>query len=379
MNAVPLESSLEQHLMHFARYLRQEGLGTGIQEVLDVLEAASLLGVPSEQNIKYATRTLFCNSKQDNDRFDLLFDNFWKGDSRRFRTRMSVSSRLKKEHHLSSLIWLGAQAQSGLLTDQQSKEVSGAAAEERLRSTDFSKLSAVESEELEKLARKLWQEINRRLSRRLRDTRKAGKINFRRTIRRNISAGGNMWNLAFKNKKIRKPRLVVFLDVSGSMDKYSFYLLRFIYAIKQNFGQLEAFLFSTRLDYISDVLRRGQMSVTLEELSDRVQGWSSGTTIGSCLKEFNRKYAKYILSRQSTVLIMSDGLDTGETVTLSTELELIAQRARKLIWLNPLKGMKDYQPLAKGMQAALPMIDVFSSAHNLESLLELEKHMYNVQ
>lgn len=188
-----------------------------------------------------------------------------------------------------------------------------------------------------------------------------------------------MWRLAFKRKKIRKPRLVVFLDVSGSMDKYSFYLLRFIYAIQQNFEQVESFLFSTRLSYISDILKRKQLPQTLEELTDCTEGWSSGTTMGNCFQDFNRNYAKYALSRQSIVLILSDGLDTGETEMLRRELGIISQRARKLIWLNPLKGMKDYQPLAKGMQAALPMIDVLSAAHNLDSLLELEKHLQNVQ
>jgi hypothetical protein len=262
---------------------------------------------------------------------------------------------------------------------QQSKEVTGASAQERLQRTDFSKISEVDAEALEAIAKKLWREMSKRMSRRRKEHQKQGQINFRRTIRKSISSGGDPWNLSFKRRKPRKPRLVVFLDVSASMDKYSFYLLRFVYAIQQNFKQVESFLFSTRLHYITDIVKRGNFSTKLKELEERAEGWSSGTTMGACFREFNQKYAKYSLSRQSIVLILSDGLDTGNTEVLKKELAKISKRAKKLIWLNPLKGMKGYRPEAKGMRSALPLVDVFSSAHSLESLLELEKHLQNVQ
>ncbi len=378
MTTVSLYSPLESHLRNFASYLRKEGLVAGIQEVLDVITATTLIVTPTQQNLKYVTRTLFCNSKEDYDRFDTLFDNFWKGDSRRFRSKMAVSSRLRKKQKTTSLIWMGASQQAGQESVKESKEVSGANAQERLRRTDFSKLSEVDADELDKLAQKLYREMNKRLTRRYRETSKSGQLNLRRTIRKNISSGGDMWNLAFKTKRPRKPRLVVLLDVSGSMDKYSFYLMRFIQAIQHHFDQVESFLFSTRLTYISDLLKRIHSRSDLRELTERAQGWSSGTTMGACFQEFNQRYAKFALSRQSTVLLLSDGLDTGDQVTLQKELGYIKKRASKLIWLNPLKGSKDYQPLAKGMRSVLPMIDVFRSGHNLDSLLELEKHLKDV-
>ncbi|MDH3710254.1 MAG: VWA domain-containing protein [Cyclobacteriaceae bacterium] len=378
MTTVSLYSPLESHLRNFASYLRKEGLVVGIQEVLDVITATTLIVTPTQQNLKYVTRTLFCNSKEDYDRFDTLFDNFWKGDSRRFRSKMAVSSRLKKKQKTTSLIWMGASQQADQESVKESKEVSGANAQERLRRTDFSKLSEVDAEELDKLAQKLYQEMNKRLTRRYKETSKSGQLNLRRTIRKNISSGGDMWNLAFKNKRPRKPRLVVLLDVSGSMDKYSFYLMRFIQAIQHHFDQVESFLFSTHLTYISDLLKRIRSSSDLKELTERAQGWSSGTTMGACFQEFNQRYAKFALSRQSTVIILSDGLDTGDQVTLQKELGYIKKRASKLIWLNPLKGSKDYQPLAKGMRSVLPMIDVFRAGHNLDSLLELERHLEDV-
>ena len=125
-------------------------------------------------------------------------------------------------------------------------------------------------------------------------------------------------------------------------------------------------------------MKRNQLQQILLDLKQRAHGWSSGTTIGQCLHEFNSKYAKYALSRQSIVLILSDGLDTGDDDLLRIELAKLTKRARKLIWLNPLKGTAGYQPTAKGMRAALPIVDEFSSAHNLESLLQLEKHLAHV-
>lgn len=375
MTNLSLYHPLETHLRNFARYLRKEGLVTGVQEVLDVIKATTLVVVPTQDNLRYVTRTLFCNSKEDYDRFDSLFDNFWKGDSRRFSSKMAVSSKLKKKVQATSLIWMGGSESSETEKIKDSKEVSGAHARERLQRTDFSKLTEVEAQELEQLAQRLYRELNKRLSRRLKESNKSGQVNIRKTIRKNISSGGIMWDLSFKKRKPKKPRLVVFLDVSGSMDKYSFYLMRFVQAIQQNFEQVESFLFSTRLMYVSDLLKRAQFNQHLKELTDRAQGWSSGTTMGSCFQEFNRRYAKFVLSRRSIVIILSDGLDTGDNITLQKELMLIRKKTSKLIWVNPLKGSKDYQPLAKGMQSAMPLIDIFSAGHNLESLLELEKHL----
>ena len=238
---------------------------------------------------------MFCNSREDIETFNKLFDSFWKGDSRRFRTQMKVSHRLTKKEQQSSLIWMGGDTQNNNISSKQSKEVTGANARERLQRTDFTKISEVDAESLEALARKLWQEMNKRLSRRRKELKKRGVINLRRTIRTNIGAGGDPIKLRFKHRKVRKPRLVVFLDVSGSMDKYSFYLLRFIYAIQQNFQQVESFLFSTRLHCITDVLHRNKFSDQLRELTARAEGWSSGTTMGTCFQEFNRKFAKYTL------------------------------------------------------------------------------------
>ena len=175
-----------------------------------------------------------------------------------------------------------------------------------------------------------------------------------------------------------KPRLVVLLDVSGSMDQYSLFFLKFIYALQQHFERVESFIFSTRLVHISSALRANGLEETLRLLSGQASAWSSGTRIGECFAAFNRAFAKRILARNAIVVVLSDGLDTGEPELFKQELQRIKLRTRKLIWLNPLIGMEGYQPITRGLSKALPLIDVFISAHSLESLLALERHLIDV-
>jgi len=203
-------------------------------------------------------------------------------------------------------------------------------------------------------------------------------VNLRRTIRGSIPYGGDPIELSYKGRKRRKPGLVVLLDVSGSMDQYSFFLLKFVYALQKNFKRVESFIFSTQLIRITEALKTSGMAEALKTLSDEAEVWSSGTRIGECFREFNLHYAKRVLSRNSLVIILSDCWDTGEPEVLKTELEQIKRRTKKLIWMNPLLGMEDYQPLTQGISAALLIIDVFISAHNLESLLQLERYIVNV-
>ena len=163
------------------------------------------------------------------------------------------------------------------------------------------------------------------------------------------------------------------LDVSGSMDKYSFYLLKFLWALKSNFTNIEVFAFSTILMRITDYVSDKEMAVALQMVSHYAKHWSSGTKIGECLMDFNDNYAKRYLNGKTMTIILSDGLDTGEPEVLETAIKQIKLRSKKLIWLNPLKGMKGYEPIQEGIKTVLPSLNHFGSAHNFNSLLELEK------
>jgi uncharacterized protein len=162
--------------------------------------------------------------------------------------------------------------------------------------------------------------------------------------------------------------------VSGSMDIYSRILLQFIYGLQNSFARVETFVFSTSLERITGHLKQKRYSQTLERLASDVRGWSGGTLIGPSIAAFNRGWPG-LVDKRTIVIILSDGWDTGDPELLSTSLADLQSRSRKMIWLNPLLGSPDYQPLVRGMQAALPHIDVFAPLNNLTSLRALERHL----
>ena len=221
----------------------------------------------------------------------------------------------------------------------------------------------------------LLKQMSLRLSRRLKSMRKHGRVDLRRTIRRNISRGGDLIDLSYKARKLQQDRLVVLLDISGSMNLYSLFFLRFAYALQRHFKRVDTFLFSTQLTEITPALRGRRLDQAMQSLAQQAAGWSGGTKIGESLKEFILYHGGRVLSRDTVFIVLSDGWDTGRPEMLAEQLHAIRRRVRTVIWLNPLLGMREYQPVTQGMKAALPYIDVFAPAHNLESLLELEKHI----
>jgi uncharacterized protein with von Willebrand factor type A (vWA) domain len=228
---------------------------------------------------------------------------------------------------------------------------------------------------LERISSRLFRKMSLRLSRRRKIKNLANRVDVRRTIRRSIPRGGDPIDLAWQGRKPRKQRLVIFLDISGSMNSYSLFLVRFAYALQKYFKNVNTFLFSTTVVEITGLLRQPEFPDALRGLSETAAGWAGGTKIGESLRDFNRKYGGKLLSRDTIFIILSDGWDTGEPELLAAELRTIRGRVQKLIWLNPLLGLKDYAPVTRGMSAALPYVNVFAAAHNLESLLGLEKHL----
>jgi uncharacterized protein with von Willebrand factor type A (vWA) domain len=214
-----------------------------------------------------------------------------------------------------------------------------------------------------------------RRSRRVTISTLADRVDLRRSIRRSIMHGGEPIALAYKGRKLRKNRLVIFLDISGSMNLYSLFLVRFAYALQARFQRVRTFLFSTNVVEISDLLHTRNLSEALRRLSQRAAGWSGGTRIGESLLQFNQLYGRKLLSRDTVFLILSDGWDTGEPELLVAQLRTARHCVQKILWLNPLLGLRDYQPVTRGMAAALPYVDVFAPAHNLESLLALERYL----
>jgi uncharacterized protein with von Willebrand factor type A (vWA) domain len=229
--------------------------------------------------------------------------------------------------------------------------------------------------EMEQLVERLALKMRRRLLRRQRFARHGQRVHLRRTIRKSLRYGGTPLDLVFRQRRRVLPRLILLLDVSRSMSLYSYLFLRFARGVLGAFRDAHAFVYHTRLVPVTEVLRERNIDAVKEKLALISLGWSGGTRIGECAQTFNQQHAQKIVNSRSIVVMVSDGYDTGAPELLAEQLQRIRRRARKLIWLNPLLGRDDYQPTAAGMQAALPFVDVFASAHSLESLKALESQL----
>jgi uncharacterized protein len=360
----------------FSQYARAEGLKIGIDETSQSLHVG-LSGLWGDNPFfQYALASIFCSDPEDRPVFDAVFHRFWDlaGSRYNYQARFRNQSNLRMKTQ-ATLVMLGQQSGKEEGT-YQTKTTSGANSRETLRKTDFSLISQVDVESLNALCDQLVKEMTMRLRRKFRKG-KQGQLDMARTIRGGISRGGHFFDLYQKERKKEKLRLVLMLDVSGSMDKYSFYLLRFIWLLRQHFSHIEAFTFSTRLLRITDHLQHKSLQSTLSTLGLEANHWSSGTKIGDCLSAFMDQYGKRVLNGRSMMIVLSDGLDTGEPGQLDMQLSRIRMKTNRLVWLNPLKGSEHYQPIQRGMKVALPYLDDFQPGHNLESLLTLENIIAN--
>jgi len=373
------EPSFATQIVEFCRYCRDNGLSAGITESGDALTAVRAVGVSDREILKSALRAILCSSKDEWDQFDELFAAFWSPAPPGSRaTPATPRMRPQPDQPLpqGAITTLMGLSQPGRAQDgNDGKSVLGATAQERLRKTDFSQASQNDLPELERIAIRLLRQMSLRLARRRKSMKQRQQVDLRRTIRRNISRGGDLIDLRYRARKIQQDRLAVLLDISGSMNLYSLFFLRFAYALQRHFKRMNTFLFSTHLTEITGSLRWPKLAQVMQSLVQQAPGWSGGTKIGESLREFVLHHGARVLSRDTVFIVLSDGWDTGPPEALAEQLYAIKRRARTVIWLNPLLGLPEYRPVTQGMSAALPYIDVFAPAHNLESLLALERHL----
>jgi uncharacterized protein len=370
-------SDLQRNIIDFCRLLREREMLVTPSEVIDALRTADAVDLTDRQEFKTALRSVLTAKPEDIPLHDATFDEFW-------RSRMPDRMEERGDDGVASQ---DPDAEGQELPQPQMSEGDEPDEDEEgidmplyspvevLAGRDFSTFVPDEMAEIARAILLVARRLATRESRRYRSTQRGHAIDLRRTMRRNIKYGGTVVELAKKKRKIRKPRIVLICDVSRSMDTYSKFLLQFIYALQNTLGRVESFVFSTRLTRVTDYFRTSDIYTALERIAREVPDWSGGTRIGESLKTFNHDWSLRMLNQHTIVLIMSDGLDTGDASVLEHEMELIEKRAARVIWLNPLLGNDDYRPLARGMSAALPHVSLFASAHNLASLQSLGRHL----
>ena len=236
---------------------------------------------------------------------------------------------------------------------------------------DFSLYSFEDQAALEKETARLLSRWILKVSRRKKAAPRGREMDFRRTIRKTVRNGGEILDLVRRRRKVKPLKIISLCDVSGSMEASTRFTLQFIFGLQKVFRRSESFVFSTRLTRITDVVKRNRATSALAVLGRMVQDWSGGTRLGPCLKTFNDIYGNGMAAGSAVVILFSDGWDRGDPAVLDAEMKRLKRRARRIIWMNPLKGTAGYQPLTRGMLAALPYIDDFLPAGNLKDLKDL--------
>ena len=376
-------------LAAFLRTLRDNGFPVGLAEGRD---AASLMasGYAARPGLlRSALKHLFSARKSDWEKFDGLFDAFWLGKRVRSRSMTVGSTKAANSPSLKSLQDKGADAPGNQsATDQVPSsedapdgrggegKMEGASRAENLAEVDFRTLADPDQiEQAHAAAARLAKVMRTRLTRRDLARRRGYRLDLRRTIHKNISHGGVPITLVKRQRKHKPLRLVVLLDASGSMSMYTSVFLRFIHGVLDEFREAEAFLFHTRLAFVSDAMKEKDAARALDRLSLLAQGSGGGTRIGESLKTFNRWHAARVIHSRTCVMIVSDGYETGDAALLGREMAALARRCRRIVWLNPMMAWKGYAPVAAGIKAALPHVDLYAPANTLQSLAALEPYL----
>lgn len=355
-------------LVEFAQRLRTAGLTVGSDQVITFCRAVAQIGLGDLDDLYWAGRATLVTTGEQIPVYDATFDAVFRGLER-------IGAERPPE----------AAAETAPAADgdedgagEDDRTLLRASTVERLRDKDFSLLSPGERRALEAVIAQLRVAPPSRRSRRAEPAPRGAYPDLRRSIRRAMRTQGEIVARAWRSPSIRPRRLVLLLDVSGSMADYSRGLLFFAHALSRAETKVDVFCFGTRITRVSRPLRHRDPDAALADAAVEVLDWEGGTRIGASIEEFIRRWGRAGLARESLVLICSDGLERDEPTRLGVHMERLARLAHTIVWVNPLKGDAQYQPLARGMAAALPHVDHFVPGHNLASLEELSRLLRDI-
>jgi uncharacterized protein with von Willebrand factor type A (vWA) domain len=374
-----LNGQFLHNLLLFGRVLRRLGLDVNPGRMMDLVSALDHIEIGQKSDFFFAARTLLVHEREDLPLFDEAFALFWRKPSENWdRTWQGLTKRRKPSS------WVVTHPPLKEAAPKENDPASSSAEpmtvievtrtysdREILRHKNFAEMDAEESEAVKQMMSRLLWKVSERRTRRHRPG-KGHLLDLRRTLRFSLRSEGEVLNWSYREPKLKPRPLVVIADISGSMERYTRLLLHFIYGMKAALSQpVEAFVFSTRLTRITRPLQIRDLDLALKNVGQLVNDWAGGTRIGESLKMFNFEWGRRVLGRGAVVLIISDGWDRGDVDLLKREMARLKRNCHRLIWLNPLLGAPGYEPLTRGIQAALPNIDNFLPVHNLASLEDL--------
>ena len=369
------------NLLAFGRALKELGIKVSLSQVIDVSRAVEFVDLADKGDFRALLRSNLISQKEDFPVFDMLFDCFWREQSYE-RVPMetleiqgtpteSGAQEGGDEEGLEEAVAETVATENVPLENLDEFSVPTYSPQELLNRKDFSEMGVEESRAIARAILLIATKIATQISRRKKLGRKGNVVDPRWTMRKNMKYGGEIIDLVNRKRRIKKTRVVLLCDVSGSMDCYSRFLIQFMYGLQNELWGVETFVFSTSLSRITHLIRTKDIANALEKISGNIVGWSGGTNIGRSLHTFNRNFAPSMVTHRTVVVIISDGWDRGDVSLLEREMQDLKRRCKKIIWLNPLLASDNYEPLCKGMQAALPYLDLFLSVHNVNSLIAL--------
>ena len=365
---------VDEALVAFVAALRRAGLAVPVGATVTFARAVAEVGATSRSGLYWSGRSTLCTRPEDIATYDAVFDAFWQGgppatlrsDAVPVPTTLVVDDEDAPDP-------LEAPDESG---DEREVVTLRYSPTEVLRHRDFAECSADELAEAHRLMSSMALRAARRASRRHRPSRaRHGRLDLRRTARAGMRTGGELVTRAHTRPGERPRRLVLLVDVSGSMEPYARSLLRFVHAATTGRTRVEAFAFGTRLTRLTRELATRDPDAALERAGLAVDDWAGGTRLGEVLAEFNDRWGVRGMARGAVVVILSDGWDRGDPDQLAEQMQRLARVAHRVVWVNPLKATAGYEPLARGMAAALPHVDRFVEGHSLAALEQLAEEI----
>lgn len=355
----------------FARVLRDAGLAVPIGSVLTYVDALGAVGLENRHDVYWAGLATLVRRREEIVTYDRAFAAYWDQ-----RWTIVEAVQVQEEH----ITLLTDDEESGGENDDgtEPEEIDGPvltvrfSTEETLRQKDFADYSAIELAEARKLMDTLRLAGALRESRRLvPTTRPSGRLDLRRTVRDALGTDGEAVRRRYRTTGQRQRRLVLLVDISGSMEPYARALMRFAHAAVVGRAKVEVFTFGTRLTRLTRELTTRDPDAAMRMAGEAARDWSGGTRLGESLREFNDAWGQRGMSRGAVIVILSDGWDRGDPAMLGEQMQRMGRVAHRVVWVNPLKASPGYAPLARGMAAALPYIDEFIEGHSMDSLERL--------
>ncbi len=355
----------------FARTLRHSGVHASPDRVQAMVRAIGNLDVLDPSHVYWSGRLTLCGSHDDVQRYDAAFSSYFAGEAPR---QVQTSGQPRKR--LAASASLGVSNTDSQESGEDAPDVAAAASgEEVLRHRDIGQLTPEEREQLQHLFALLTPHPPMRRSRR-RTPSNRGNVHVARTVRRALHNGGEIVSLSRRKARQRPRRVVALLDVSGSMSPYADALLRFAHALtRAQQGSTEVFTVGTRLTRVTREMRLRDPDKALAASGAAIPDWSGGTRLGEVLKAFLDRWGQRGVARGAVLILASDGWERGDPELLAEQMSRLHRLAHRVIWVNPHKGRDGYEPLTRGMAAALPYVDSFVSGHSLAAFEELAEEI----